>query len=626
MDTPVELEPGSSVDRFRIEAVLGRGGMATVYLARHVHLETLHAIKVLDLTGAGLHRRLLLEGRTQANLRHPNVVAVSDVVEIGRWLGLVMQYVRGPTLAQLIDARRLTVEQAWDLGRGVLAGVGAAHAAGVVHRDLKPANVLLEIEGGRVTPKITDFGLAKAGAVELSRTRSGATMGTPPYMAPEQVHDARDVDPRADVFALGAIFFELLTGVIAFERGSAFETMQAVTRGDRPDLRALNPLVPEPMARAIDAALIVDRERRCPDIATFSAMWAEAAPTLPPGGPLWGADALAAIEALIPAIAPVLPRSLAAPRPVERRTLGLSEGGGTWTDEPNAPDLGDSLVVEPRVAPTAATELAPPGVDRVNRVGLVAVGALGLAGLALGAIFLFGAPSGPPTVAVGAPSTVSAPPGGVPAPPRAVDLAADPMVAPAPLAILAPALEAIVAPASEAIVAPAPDAIVAPAPTGLPAGAAAPGALTPDRGGVGAAAGASPEVKPPKDPATQAPAALAPSAPATPPPVSPPPAAASVAEAAPSPAQDPPARAPEPDRPAAPKLRVTGNATRVWLRSAAGNFQAGRDAIPPGSYVVHAFFPGDADGIRALELRVAAGDNIVLHCDQEQARCLVTSR
>jgi serine/threonine-protein kinase len=256
------LSPGQEVDRYDVEAVLGQGGMAVVYRVRHRTLHTLHALKVLTMVSPGVRKRLLQEGRVQAQLRHPNVVAVTDVLDVQGAPALLMEYVNGPALDQFLASQRPSLEQAEFLFRGVVEGVAQAHALGIVHRDLKPANVLL----AGMVPKVTDFGLAKAirGEPGSGHTRTGATMGTPAYMAPEQIRNAKDVDARADVFALGALLYELVTGTLAFPQDDLLELFNAAAEGRYRPPRELVPDLPEHLERALTGALEPDRERRLP--------------------------------------------------------------------------------------------------------------------------------------------------------------------------------------------------------------------------------------------------------------------------------------------------------------------------------------------------------------------------
>jgi hypothetical protein len=272
----VHLEPGTVVDRYTVESVLGTGGMAVVYRVRHVQLGSLHAMKVLEAPTRAIRARLLQEGRVQSTLAHPNVVAVTDVVEVGDDPALVMEYVRGPSLAGFLEKVRPTLDQADELARGVLAGVAAAHRFGLVHRDLKPANILLSLASGAPVPKIADFGLAKlldGDRQGLAETRSGVRMGTPLYMAPEQVRDAKAVDARADLWATGVVLYELVTGRRPFQGGDVLEVFTAVCAGTYVPADELVDRLPERMSRAISAALTVDPARRVADCGELLALW-----------------------------------------------------------------------------------------------------------------------------------------------------------------------------------------------------------------------------------------------------------------------------------------------------------------------------------------------------------------
>lgn len=258
----MDLEPGTVIDRYTVEGFLGEGGMAVVYRVRHNDLRTEHALKLLQVSSPSIKTRLIREGRVQAQLKHPNVVTVTDVVEYEGATGLVMDLVRGPTLYQLLAYNRLTVEQADTIAQGLLSGMRAAHEAGLIHRDLKPANVLLDTSEGRILPKIADFGLAKIATGGIRSTRSGVALGTPSYMAPEQIRSAKDVDHRADVFALGAILYELYGGVQAFKGKDVLEIYKRVTAGEYEPLVDHAPGLPDRVYQAVEGALQLAREQR----------------------------------------------------------------------------------------------------------------------------------------------------------------------------------------------------------------------------------------------------------------------------------------------------------------------------------------------------------------------------
>ncbi|NOY24860.1 MAG: serine/threonine protein kinase [Oligoflexia bacterium] len=266
------MQAGTTIGRFRIERALGEGDMATVYQVRHLQLDTVHALKLLKISHPGMARRLLQEGRIQARLRHPNVVAVVDVVQDKGAIGLLMEYVDGFSLAACLAEGPMDLDDALEVFHQVLSAVGAAHAAGVIHRDLKPANILLTARGDRVLAKVTDFGIAKVLGIDLGlpRTRTGVAMGTPGYLAPEQITGSVSVDRRADIFALGTILYEMICGQPVFRGPDQLVTMNRTVAGTYLRLLARMPQVPRPLSDAIDRALEGDRQRRFADCAAFA--------------------------------------------------------------------------------------------------------------------------------------------------------------------------------------------------------------------------------------------------------------------------------------------------------------------------------------------------------------------
>src|SRR5947208_3099247 len=214
---PTTPRAGSAADLprvpgYEVEAVIGHGGMGVVFRARHLRLNRVVALKMM-LAGAyaGPHERerFQREAEAVAALRHPNVVQIYDVGDSGGRPYFTMEYVEGGSLAQKLAGAPQPARQAAALLATLAGAVQAAHQSGVVHRDLKPANVLLTADA---TPKISDFGLARRLDGPAGLTRTGTALGTPSYMAPEQVGGQPSaVGPAVDVYALGAILYELLT-------------------------------------------------------------------------------------------------------------------------------------------------------------------------------------------------------------------------------------------------------------------------------------------------------------------------------------------------------------------------------------------------------------------------------
>lgn len=183
----MQITPGTQLDRYLIQGILGEGAMAVVYQAQHAELGSLHAIKRLKIPSRQVQERLVQEGRLQSSLQHPNVPSVTVLLTVDGAPALVMEFVAGPTLADLMVSQTLTMDQRDALARDLLKGVAAAHAHVLVHRDLKPANVLVAVTDDSLVPKVADFGLAKimeGDEPQAAMTRTGATMGTPAYMAP----------------------------------------------------------------------------------------------------------------------------------------------------------------------------------------------------------------------------------------------------------------------------------------------------------------------------------------------------------------------------------------------------------------------------------------------------------
>jgi serine/threonine protein kinase len=282
------LEPGTRVDdRYEILQFINSGAMATVYKVQHLGLRSIHALKVLneDLANSeDLRSRFLEEGRIQAQLKHPNIVQVTEIVTSPA-AGLIMDYVEGPDLARYL-AERLAVlssegpsalgtDEVLKLMLPVLDAIDMAHERGVIHRDLKPENIIVGRDTrGRIQPKVADFGIAKVLATATvdgrkRKTQTGTRMGTLLYMSPEQVR-GEELDSRSDIFAVGAILYEVVTGRIAFDATTEYDTMKNIVEGHfEPPERVVAGLHPM-FAACVRKALAVDPAERFQSCDEFS--------------------------------------------------------------------------------------------------------------------------------------------------------------------------------------------------------------------------------------------------------------------------------------------------------------------------------------------------------------------
>jgi hypothetical protein len=262
-DLPREL---AEHPRYRVEGLLGAGGMGTVFKAEHRLLNRPVALKVIHgrlLGRPGAVERFRREARTAARLDHPNVVAVHDAEQAGSAHFLVLEYVDGETLDRLVERRGpLPVAEACDYVRQAALGLQHAHEQGMVHRDLKPANLIVTPDG-RV--KVLDFGLAQV-ATELQAsaglTPEGAVVGTPGYLAPEQARDPRAADIRADLYSLGCTLYHLLAGRPPFPADSLLQQLlDHQDRTPRP-LSEVRPDMPPELARIVARLLAKEPARR----------------------------------------------------------------------------------------------------------------------------------------------------------------------------------------------------------------------------------------------------------------------------------------------------------------------------------------------------------------------------
>ncbi|HJT88426.1 MAG TPA: serine/threonine-protein kinase, partial [Bryobacteraceae bacterium] len=221
----MSFKPGSVVGDYTVLGSVGAGGMGTVYKVQHVITKRIEAMKLLASGKADpdQEQRFVREMQVQARLHHPNIAEVYNAFRFYDEFFMVMEFIEGESLEQVLAKQRPPLETGIGYARQALAALAYAHGNGVVHRDIAPANMIITPEG---TVKLTDFGLAKT-ATDVRLTQSGAPVGSPWYMSPEQVRGGAELDARSDIYSLGAVLYEIVTGHKVFNRETAFDVMRA---------------------------------------------------------------------------------------------------------------------------------------------------------------------------------------------------------------------------------------------------------------------------------------------------------------------------------------------------------------------------------------------------------------
>jgi serine/threonine protein kinase len=275
VDEEDAISPGRELGRYHIVRLIGRGGMGAVYEALHRDLKKRVAIKTLHPAVAAkpaARARFLREGEAASRIRHPNIVDVTDVATEDGIPYLVMELLEGEDLAaRLARSPGPSFSESADIMLPVFAAISVAHDEGVIHRDLKPANIFLtRTRRGGFEPKVLDFGISKlrsrSGGDTLALTGSDASMGTPYYIAPEQVRSAAGVDARSDQYALGAILYECVTGQRAHRGENIYEVIRSVGEGSFPPPAAIRADIPSELEAAILRAMQLE-PARCPGTA-----------------------------------------------------------------------------------------------------------------------------------------------------------------------------------------------------------------------------------------------------------------------------------------------------------------------------------------------------------------------
>ena len=267
---------GRQIGHYQILSRLGEGGMGIVYKARDTLLGRTVALKVLPpelVNDPERKRRFVQEAKAASSLNHPNIITVYDIVSDEGVDFIVMEYVAGQTLAEILASRRLALDDALKYAVQIASALAAAHGAGVIHRDLKPGNIMVDGQG---VVKVVDFGLAKLAARkvfgELSDTQAtqtdtafgteeGTILGTVAYMSPEQA-EGKPVDGRSDIFSFGALLYELVTRRRAFQADSSLAILTAILREDPKPASSVARGIPPELDRIVERCLRKDPERR----------------------------------------------------------------------------------------------------------------------------------------------------------------------------------------------------------------------------------------------------------------------------------------------------------------------------------------------------------------------------
>ncbi|PYO36471.1 MAG: hypothetical protein DMD37_10775 [Gemmatimonadetes bacterium] len=256
----------ATLGEYEVMGLLGRGGMATVYLAHDVALDRKVAIKVMSphlISGEGMAERFKREARTAGSLSHPHIIPIYAVKEAGDLLYFVMKFVEGRPLDGIIrEVGPLPLQMVQPIMQQVGSALGYAHRRGIIHRDIKPPNIMLDVEGWAV---VTDFGIAKV-SDKRGLTMTGATVGTPSYMSPEQCGATKELGPASDQYSLGIVAYEMLSGRLPFVAESVMAIMYAHFNEPPPPIQNVRADCPPEIATAVMRMLEKEPENRWPNV------------------------------------------------------------------------------------------------------------------------------------------------------------------------------------------------------------------------------------------------------------------------------------------------------------------------------------------------------------------------
>jgi serine/threonine-protein kinase len=260
----IDPEELTRIGRFEILQILGRGSMGLVYKALDPKINRLLAIKTIRFSDEfdedviqEIKERFFREAEIAGQLSHPSIVTIHDMGEDQDLTFMAMEYLEGENLEKYISKKNLLpLRRVLSVMASVAEALEFAHRADVIHRDIKPANIMLLKTGG---VKVTDFGIAKA--ISSSRTRTGVILGTPNYMSPEQIMGQK-IDPRSDVFSLGVVFYQLLTGELPFQGDNLSSLLYQITQVKHPPLRSFSPRIPVACEQIMEKALAKNLDER----------------------------------------------------------------------------------------------------------------------------------------------------------------------------------------------------------------------------------------------------------------------------------------------------------------------------------------------------------------------------
>ena len=340
------IRPGDVVaGKFRVERVLGEGGMGYVVAARHLQLGQMVALKFMreEILTPDYRSRFLREARNTVRLKSKHVARVLDVGALDEGSPyMVMEYLEGTDLSELLHkSGPIPVHEACEYVLQACQAIAEAHGHGIIHRDLKPANLFLTRgHGGEPVVKVLDFGVSKAldlgideetnpggrprnGAVDSVVTKVSDLLGSPSYMAPEQVVSARDVDARSDIWSLGVILFRLISGKAPFQGSSLGELIQGIMHSNIPSLRDMKPDLPPGLEHIVARCIERERNQRLGDVVELARLLA------PYAGPV-ATPSLERIAVLGPALLALAPANTLPSAP----SFTSHNGGGAWTTPP----------------------------------------------------------------------------------------------------------------------------------------------------------------------------------------------------------------------------------------------------------------------------------------------------